>query len=167
MSDFSEPWDDGDGVKGLWILRPGLPSIRNEQVFQQIKERRTEHLRLCRKWRAAAEADGWKFGPTYGDHESVETAFRGHREGFTIQGLARPGKDGGSPCASISIWGPDGLKVKTPLTYDMDAIRRGIRSCGYCDREDVETVRVGFAGRCCLICEPTVRPQIETRGWNA
>lgn len=162
MSDFSHPWNDEDGVKGLW---PGRGKPRNEQVFQRIKTRRAEHLRLCREWRAAAEADGWVFHPTY-QTESVETAFRGEREGFVLQGIARPGGDDKSPSASIHIWGPDGLAVRTPLTYSMGAIRKGARVCGYCSAEDVDTVCVGFAGRCCKKCEPTVRPQIETPGWN-
>lgn len=163
MSDFSHPWNDGDGVKGLW---PNGRGPRNEQVFRSIETRRTEHLRLCRIWRAAAEADGWVFGPTY-VNEPVDSAFKGTREGFTIQGIARPGKPGEkSPSASVHIWGPDGMVVRTPLEYSMNAIRAGARTCNYCGATDVDTVRVGFAGRCCKSCEPTIRPQIETFGWN-
>lgn len=162
MSDFSHPWDDGDGVKGLW---PGRGQPRNEQVHKAICIRRTEHLRCCRIWKVVAEADGWVFSPTY-QNESVDHAFRGTREGFTIQGIARPGGEGKSPSASIHIWGPDGMAVRTPLVYSMEAIRAGARTCNYCGAEDVDTVRVGFAGRCCRSCEPTIRPQIETPGWN-
>jgi hypothetical protein len=163
MSDFSQPWDDGEGVKGLW---PGGKKPRNETVFRQIVDRRTEHLRLCREWREAAEADGWEFQPTYMT-EAVERAFRGTREGFVIQGICRSGNERyPAPSASIHIWGPDGLAIKPPLTYDMEAIRRGVRVCGYCGADDVDTVRVGFAGRCCRACEPTVRPRVETPGWN-
>lgn len=160
MSEFSQPWDDGDGVSGLWRGRE-----RDEAIYQQICERRGEHVRLCNEWRTAAEADGWEFRPTYAS-EPVEHAFRGERDGFTIQGIARPGDARHPPSASIHIWGPDSLAVRPPLTYDMDAIRRGARTCGYCGAEDVETARVGFAGRCCRTCLPVVRPQIERPGWN-
>jgi hypothetical protein len=163
MSEFSHPWNDEDGVKGLW---PNGRVARDEAVFERIKARRAEHLRLCHEWRAAAEADGWVFRPTY-QNESVETAFRGKREGFTLLGIARPSDDKHCGNASINLWGPDGLHVDTPLVYSMDAIRVNARKCGYCSVTDVDTVRVGFAGRCCKACEPVVRPQIETRGWNS
>lgn len=162
MSDFSHPWNDADGVKGLWPVRGGP---RNEQVFEAIRLRRSEHLRLCLIWKAAAEADGWEFSPTY-QSEPVDHAFSGTKDGFKIQGLARPGNDETCPCASIHIWGPDGLAVQTPLEYSMEAIRQGTRTCNYCGTEDVDTTRVGFAGRCCQSCLPTIRPQVETRGWT-
>lgn len=165
MSDFSHPWDDGDGVKGLWKPQFGRPSIRNNELWKQIRIRRLEHVRLATEWRLAAEADGWVFSPTYVS-EPVEHAFRGTREGFTIQGLARPGSDRAGPCGSIHIWGPDGLHVETPPEYNMDKIRANVRVCQYCKAQDVDTVRVGFAGRCCHTCLPTVRPRVETPGWN-
>jgi hypothetical protein len=160
VNDFSQPWSD-KGVAGLW-----KNSVRDEAKFQRLVELRTENLRLCNEWRQAAEADGWQFTPTY-QHEPVEHAFRGNREGFSIQGIARPNGPGKTPEASIHIWGPDGLAIKPPLCYNMDKIRAGARRCGYCSAEDVDTVRVGFAGRCCLTCEPTIRPHIETPGWNS
>jgi hypothetical protein len=162
MDEFSQPWDDGDGVKGLWP-RGGGP--RNETLWNQIRERRREHVRLATEWRLAAEADGWVFSPTY-QTEPVEHAFRGCYEGFTIQGLARPGDERMGPCGSIHIWGPDGLYVRPPLTYDMDQIRKNARVCQYCKAEDVDTIRMGFAGRTCHTCYPTVRAQVERPGWN-
>lgn len=156
MSDFSSPWDDGDGVKGLWRS----DRSRDPIVYARIKARRLDHLRRAQEWKASAEADGWVFEPTY-NSEPVDHAFRGTREGFTIQGLARPGKPDRLPSASIHIWGPDRLAIKAPIEYDMAKIRAGARTCGYCGAEDVDTIRVGFAGRCCHKCEPRVRPQVE------
>lgn len=148
---------------GRWPLKPG---IRNDALWSAKRQERLGFVALCREWKRAAEADGWLFAPTYGDHESVDRAFRGFREGFTIQGIARDGDDKMLPSATIHIWGPDSLAVEPPLTYDMNEIRRRVRSCGYCDATDVDTVRVGFAGRVCADCDPKVRPSIERPGWT-
>lgn len=167
--DFSQPWSD-EGVEGLWKRGPGGASVRDEAKHNRLTQQRERNRLLCVEWREAAEADGWVFHPTYGDHEPVEHAFRGEREGFVIQGIARPERDVGrnryGPEASIHIWGPDGLAIKPPLTYDMDAIRRGARICGYCGQESDDTRRVGFAGRVCPTCDPKVRPSIEYPGWT-
>lgn len=160
------PWPVTVTTRKLWI-GPTENRRRDPRVLACLRAERSEHLRLIHEWRAAAEADGWQFGPTY-SNEPETTAFKGNREGFAIHGIARPEDERHSiACVSLHIWGPDGLAIKPPPTYDMEAIRRGARACGYCEATDVDTVRVGFAGRCCLTCEPTIRPQVETRGWNS
>lgn len=159
-----QPWTVRS-VTGLWKPQlGGGPSIRNDQLWEELRAERAGLIKLATEWRLAAEADGWQFRPTY-PSEPVEHAFRGEHEGFSIQGIARPGGDESLPSASIHIWGPDGLAVMPPLAYDMVSIRRGTRICSFCDAEDVDTFRVGFAGRVCAACLPEARRRIETPGW--
>jgi hypothetical protein len=111
-------------------------------------------------WRVAAEADGWIFEPTYSS-ESIDRAFRGQRDGFVVLGLTRSERE-----CSLNAWGPDRLAVAPGTAYDMDWLRAGLRICAACRKEDVETHRVGFAGRCCIECLLRERTRIETPGWN-
>ena len=68
--------------------------------------------------------------------------------------------------ADVSVWGPDDLAIhKVPDVYSWDALQAGLRTCGYCGAADVDTSRVGFAGRCCAACMPKVRPRVEFPGW--
>ena len=66
---------------------------------------------------------------------------------------------------TVHIWGPDGLQIKVPAVYSFDAVKTATRICQYCSATDVDTVRVGFAGRCCEKCLPAKRAEIETPGW--
>lgn len=164
------PWKDS-GVKGLWTYKTDDTgrriSIRNEELHKRLDAERTVNRALCQQWRDAAVADGWAIEPTYA-HEPQEQAFRLRRDGYVIQGLARPAHpEWGMPAPSIYIWGPDGLAIEPPLVYDSAAILRGVETCSKCHAHPVETERVGFAGRYCAPCATIVRPQIERPGWNA
>lgn len=166
------PWKDThEGV--MWTKPKGAdhwtPSVRIDELWFAKRDERRTFVELCHEWRKAAEADGWVFTPTYGDHEPVEQAFRGERDGFVISGIARPGCDEGRdmslPTASIHIWGPDRGAIDPPLVYDMAAIRAAADKCPECGTIGRQMVVVGFANRCCVACEPALRKAIEVPGW--
>jgi hypothetical protein len=113
-------------------------------------------VQRAQAWRRAAMADGWVSAPTYAPHEGEDRAFTlTHSEGFKVQGISRaPRPPATRYTASLHCWAADGLAVKVPNTYDMDALREGVRACHYCKRAGVPTQRVGFAGRSCAACAP-------------
>lgn len=141
-------------------------SIRNDALWAARVEVRNRNILRAAEWRDAAVADGWSIEPTY-PHESVETAWRLLRDGFQVQGLTRPESDKSMPVATIHIWGPDGLAIKVPPIYAWGPIAAGVRTCSACGATDVETQRVGFAGRVCGACLPEQRRLVETPGWNS
>lgn len=129
------------------------------------------HLESVQQWRDTAVRDGWSIEPTY-QSEPVTRAAQLKREGYSILLLTRhPLEMNGKPHpkwhneSKISIWGPDGLAIKPPASYSWDAIVKASRVCSACKAEDVDTVRVGFAGRVCAACLPGQRKKIETPGW--
>lgn len=118
-----------------------------------------------RQWRADAIAAGWAHEPTYGSSESEERAMRLHGpSGWTAQTIARPNEKGAQ--ASIHVWGPDGLAVSVPPFFDMRVLTAATRRCSRCKAENVETQRVGFAGRVCAACITDARKEVERPGWN-
>jgi len=121
-------------------------------------------------WREAAIADGWTSEPTYGDREPEQSAARlRHPEGFVAQTIARefpPERSRYRYSASVNVWGPDGMSVIPPNTYDMAAIRGALRTCENCRATDVDTVRFSFAGRCCQKCRPAMAAKFEYPGWD-
>lgn len=123
-------------------------------------------LRAAEAYRDAAAADGWSIRPTY-NSEDIKRASTLGREGFVMQVLTRDNseKKGKWHEAQISIWGPDGLAIHPPTTYDFAKIKALTRHCNYCKADDVDTERVGFAGRCCAKCLPEQRARIEKPGW--
>lgn len=126
------------------------------------------HLAGVRQWRADAIAAGWAHEPTYGDGESEDRAMRLlGPDGWTAQTLAREEPAPKSSCAQISLWGPDGLHVPTPPVFNMDELWRLTRVCQRCKAQDVDTQRVGFAGRVCGSCVADARREVETPGWCA
>lgn len=119
-------------------------------------------------FRDAAVADGWSIKPTYGKSEDVGRVSSLERDGFKMMAMTRDHTNDRHKWkyeAQISIWGPDGLAVTPPETYDFAEIRARIRRCSYCKTSNVETERVGFAGRCCAECLPEMRRKIEVPGW--
>lgn len=123
---------------------------------------------LVRAYVAAAVADGWSIEPTYGTSESVDRAAKLTRDGFVMLTLAReyPAGSKWAGEARISMWAPDGLAIKPPDTYDWAAIQAGVRHCNWCDADDVETFRAGFAGRVCQQCLKEARVKYEFPGWT-
>lgn len=113
-------------------------------------------------WCKSAIADGWDHEPTYEGSEPEEYAMKLKREGFVVQTITRPNTN----MNLIHVWGPDGLVVKGIMPYDWEQLQQQLRACGYCDKTDVDTQRVGFAGRCCNDCIAVTRKRIETPGWT-
>jgi hypothetical protein len=120
-----------------------------------------------RAWIAAALADGWYIAPTYGDGEPVDSAASLSKDGFAVLvTLREPTKWMPAYDVSIAAWGPDALGVKVPDVYSMAALQAELRSCHDCGARDVETVRIGFAGRCCAECRPKLVAKHEYPGWT-
>lgn len=126
-------------------------------------------LETVREWVAAAVADGWNIEPTY-KTEPQESAATLSKNGFRAMALMR---DRGEIHdrryryeAHVSAWGPDGLAISVPKRYDFALIEKAVRRCGECGREDVDTQRVGFAGRVCAGCLPEARKKHEYSGWT-
>lgn len=120
-----------------------------------------------RQWRADAIAAGWRHEPTYGESESEDRAMRLHGpRGWTVQTLART-HESGKATATIYAWGPDGLAVDVPPFFDMNALEAATRTCSRCEATDVETQRVGFAGRVCAACIVDARKEVERPGWTS
>lgn len=116
-------------------------------------------------FRDAAVDDGWTIKPTYDDHEPQDSAATLERDGWHMLVLTRTDPKflvGSKPEASLSLWGPDKMHVETPAEYSMEALERGLRDCGYCDRKDVDTFHVAFASRVCAVCLPE---QKRTQEW--
>jgi hypothetical protein len=125
-------------------------------------------LRAAEAFRDAATADGWSMRATYGS-EPIERASTLTRDGYTMQVLTRDNSEKKGKWkheAQISIWGPDGLAINPPEIYDFAKLKSLTRHCNYCKTDDVDTQRVGFAGRCCAACLPAMRAKIETPGWT-
>ena len=121
-------------------------------------------------FRQAAVADGWTQQPTYPGSEPIEQAASLEKDGWKMQVICRPTTMDrrGQPIrcsASIHIWGPDDLAVNVPRSYDWAELQDGLRTCSACKATNVETQRVGFAGRVCATCLPAQRKAIERPGW--
>jgi hypothetical protein len=126
-------------------------------------------LEAVRQWVATAVADGWQIEPTY-QTEPVESAATLDKGGFRAMALMRDRGENHDRRyryeAKVSAWGPDGLAISVPATYDFALIEKAVRRCGECGREDVDTQRVGFAGRTCADCLPAARKKHEYSGWT-
>lgn len=158
-------------MRGLWKRQidktafSGFKSVRNEEVHARLKGERLSNIEITRNWRDAAERDGWQFYPTY-NQESVDRAWSGDREGFKVMGITRTNDEKYLGTGDITMWGPDGLQIKVPTIYPgMAYFKSGLRHCKYCGNDDVETVRISFAGRCCKACHPEQAKIQEGPGW--
>lgn len=117
-------------------------------------------------WTKDAVTDGWSYRPTYAN-EPIGRAVTLERDGYKAMVFTRdPTKEFPAQTYSIDIWGPDGLAIYPTFPYDMKKITAGMRRCGECKKENIETVRVGFAGRVCSLCRIRVAPKIEYPGWT-
>lgn len=115
----------------------------------------------------AAVEDDWICTPLYTD-ESMSSAAKLIRFGFTMQIIARVLKSGGPTYqASVHIWGPDRLVIKPPDVYNRVTILSGMRTCNDCGATNVDIQRVSFAGRVCANCIDQARKDREQPGWTA
>lgn len=126
-------------------------------------------LEAVREWVKAAVADGWSIEPTY-QTEPQESAATLDKNGFRAMVLMRDRGENHDRRyryeAKVSAWGPDGLAINVPARYDFTLIEKAVRRCGQCGRENVDTQRVGFAGRVCAPCLPEARKKHEYPGWT-
>lgn len=125
-------------------------------------------LEAARKWVADAVADGWTIEPTYAS-EPAERAASLWKDGYHVLALMRDNSEHKYKYkheAQINLWGPDGLAIKAPSVYDFALIEAGNRRCGECGKTDVDTQRVGFAGRCCAEGLPAAQKKYEYPGWT-
>lgn len=114
-------------------------------------------LNAAKAFRDAAIADGWVPKQTYPGGEPMESAASLERDGYKLMIFTRdkPTPNGKWKYqAEVNLWGPDRFAIKPPDVYDFVAITKNIRNCHYCKAADVETTRVGFAGRACTRCAP-------------
>lgn len=125
------------------------------------------HLRAVAQWRDAALADGWT-GEAMSSEEGIDRRIRLTREGWVVHCITRESTEAGKKHeASISVWAPDGMVVKVPAFYSMHGLIARSRWCSRCKAKDVDTQRVGFAGRVCTPCLEPARKAVETPGWNS
>ena len=125
-----------------------------------------QQKRTVLDWKAAAIADGWTCEPTY-HGESEDRACRLWRDGYLVSVIAREPQDGRFKSEySLHAWCPKGIALEIPIPYSFEALAANTRRCSWCKREDMETVRVAFADRVCLECEPAARKKLEYPGWN-
>lgn len=138
-------------------------AAEQQQAFEQfgLTNNPVWHSRAI-AYRTAAVADGWIAKDDTNEHFT--------KDGWTMHVLSR---DEGEERrgfyryhASVTIWAPDRLQIMPPDIYDWQAIQAGIRTCNYCHKTDVETERVGFAGRSCADCLPARRAISERPGWT-
>lgn len=129
-------------------------------------------IAAVRAWRDAALADGWASTPAYANEDEA-SACKLLRDGWYASVLTREARPGGAwdsrhwkYWTHVSVWGPDRLCVVPPDPYSFDALVAGLRTCGACGKTDVDTQRVGFAGRCCVACLPEQRRLHEYPGWT-
>ena len=137
-----------------------------------------QELEKVISFRDAAIADGWAIKPSY-PSESMGRASRLEKEGFIIQVLSRdntpeskfppnPNDRVGIKWeyeVDIHIWGPDGLIIREPSSYDWEEIKKGVITCNQCGKEG-KTFRFFFAGRACAECLPALKKKYEKPGWD-
>ena len=125
-------------------------------------------LAAVEAFRDAAVSDGWAIRPTY-TSEPQQRASTLEREGFKMSILTRTRNKEWQKYAfetHACAWGPDGLALRLHAPYSWEQFKAAMTSCNYCGATGVQVERVGFAGRCCAACIPTVRPCIEYPGWT-
>jgi hypothetical protein len=128
-------------------------------------------LEWARKFRDDAKADGWSVEKSH-SQDDIDRECTMRKDGFSMLVYTRDNTEkikAGMTCrkyeGDISIWGDDGLSIRTPEKYDWDAIVNGKRHCNLCGADDVDTQRYSFAGRCCAKCRPAAAKEYEYPGW--
>ena len=126
-------------------------------------------MEIVKKWVQDAISDGWSSEPTYGKHESIETAVKLKKDGFQVSAIMRerPENKRSPYDVSINAWGPDGVCVQIPEVYSMADLVTALGFCEICGKKDVKTVRLAFANRACVECrnKPEVLKKYEYPGW--
>ena len=125
-----------------------------------------QELNEVTAFREAAIADGWDAKPGSAA-ELIEDYAHLTKEDFAMHVVSRRNVGKWKFQAELNIWGPDGLAVGllSPI-YNWEEIKGGLRRCNECGKQDVETQRYSFAGRCCEECRPKLAAQYEKPGWT-
>ena len=105
-------------------------------------------------------ADGWKDIP---QPEMYDHLVQFTKDEFIVSIFNSKAVDG----ESAHAWGPDALSLELPMPYDFEQMKRNLRKCGICGREDVDTQRVAYADRVCAKCLPAARKSLERPGWSS
>ena len=116
----------------------------------------------AREFGLAAEKDGWNRYPTYSS-ESVDRVSSLEREGFKMMILSR--ENDSTHEAQVNIWGPDGMVINPPETYNWELIKAVVTTCNLCGINNVKTYRYSFAGRACSLCLSDAKRATEYLGW--
>lgn len=128
---------------------------------------RKRQYERAKQWVQDAIEDGWLIQATY-KAEPIESAATLKKEGFEAIAIIRYRPEKRKDLqydAGISVWGPDGLAVMHGTKYSWEELNKNLRVCDHCNKQDVKTVRICFAGRCCEDCLPELRKKYETSGW--
>lgn len=151
------------------VGRASIPYITYKDIKMTnqwgFTNKQSDYDRIC-TFRDAAVNDGWSIKPTYGT-ESVDRASSLKKDGFVMMIITRETPHKWKYEANISIWGPDGLGIPSPYSYDFDKISKSLTTCPVCKAENVETQRFSFAGRCCADCRPKMAAKHEQGNWTA
>ena len=118
-------------------------------------------------WIINATNDGWRLEPIY-QNESVDSAAYLKKDGYVIHVIRRvPNQPQHTTKWETEMcgWGPDGLCINLPKVYSMDALNKALTHCDVCGKDNVETQRYSFAGRCCSNCIEGARKKHEYPGW--
>lgn len=117
-------------------------------------------------WREAAIADGWDAKPSYAS-EAMDRMCKLERDGFVVRVASRTQMGKWKYQADVCGWAPDGLQIRLPTVYtDFELIKQQVRHCSDCNKDDVDTFRVSFAGRVCASCLPAAQKAREYPGWS-
>lgn len=126
-------------------------------------------LEAAIKFREAAIKDDWQAESLYPNHEDISQSTKLTKDGWVIQILARTNKPDHKfkYQVEVTIWAPDKLQILVPKVYDWNIIQQGMRRCNLCHKENVDTFRYSFAGRCCKSCLPQAQQKHEFPGWTS
>jgi len=113
-------------------------------------------------WYQNALEDGWKEDEDKNKGSNGKWIYFGESPTNTqLVGHIDMGRVG-----NVMVWLEDGLQIAVPTTYtSVKELVHRKNMCMECLDMNVETQRVGFAGRYCNTCATELRPKIEERGW--
>ncbi len=157
-------WPFPTDMRNLWTRGPNGKSVRNEARWAALELERLKEAQAAQDWFYAALADEWTAKATY-PNEPTAQAFSLEKEGFHVQGLARPSTAKMLGGGSIYVWGPDKLALRCPIIYSSEFLIKELKTCSNCNNYPVETFCYSFAGRCCKQCLPEMKRLHEKPGW--
>lgn len=125
-----------------------------------------KELIRAKEYREALNADGWAMTATYEGHESAERYSSHEKDGYKAHVCSR--ENVGAKYryeTGVHFWGPNGIAIKAPQPYSLDALKANEYVCDFCGKTVASTRRVAFANRSCDDCLDAARKKLEYRGW--